>query len=371
MAVRKHWLLVVLDWLFVFVTIVCALALLFALIAPYVSPNGTTFFAFFALGAPIAFVVNLLLFAIWLARWKRFTLLPFVILVWSFFYVGRFVQTSFTKDYRAAKERTDALSVITFNVHGFGRSGAMDDKSNLADILTYLVSDNSDVICLQEYEVLDSATWHTVDTMLYGWPYRAFTHDTANHHSQYGQAVFSKFPISAPHPVIFEGTENSALFVDLYWVHDTVRLFNCHLQTTAFNSINDERGVKAMLADKDAQQMARTAMGRLNYNFKIRASQADTVAGLVTLSPYPAVVVGDLNSPPMTYTYQTVRGDLADAFCAQGSGYGYTYRPMKGLFRIDYLFFDRRTLACIYYDSPSQQWSDHNPVKVKLTTNKQ
>lgn len=363
---RKHWLLIILDWLFIGVTICSSISLLFMLIARYVSPEQLTFFAFFALGAPIIYLVNIIVLAIWVARWRGWALLPLMLMFWGIWDIGKFIQVDFDKNYIAVAHQPSSkdIGIVTFNIHSF------NDGQSIEQISNYVASYSPDVICFQEFETRDSLSYRKVDSLLFKWPYRAYTYYNEAKFACLGQAVFSKIPISNQTNIIFPNTNNSAMFVDVYWPSDTIRLFNCHLQTTAFNSINNEQGIRAMMDDKDAPKMARSAVGRLRYNFKIRAGQADSIAHLSSLSPYTVVITGDFNSPPMTYTYHTVRGDLADAFCKKGSGYGYTYRPMSGLFRIDFMLFDDKNLECLSYNSPNQQWSDHNPVFVKLKSTK-
>ena len=77
----------------------------------------------------------------------------------------------------------------------------------------------------------------------------------------------------------------------------------------------------------------------MNENGVIRARQADQVMRLVDESPYPLIVCGDFNDTPASYTYRKTKGDLEDSFLAAGKGYGYTYRYLRKLLRIDYLFY--------------------------------
>lgn len=363
---RRHWPVIVLDWVLILATFVSTLSLLFVLLAGVVNPASTTFFAFFALGAPIIYLANILLLAMWTARWSRWALLPLVVMMWGVWSVGKFLQVDFLKQYDDPPSKVKKeLSILTYNVHNF-RSLHSSSANSIDEVLSFVAADDYDIICLQEYQILDSVELHRVDDILHRWPYRAYTYDIKTVFNHFGQVVMSKYPLSGSHPISFDGTSNGAMYVDIYTPIDTVRLFNCHLQTTAFNQVNHERGVRALLADSNSQQMAQSVISGLRENFVIRSSQADTVATLIAHSPYPVIALGDLNSPPMTYTYDRIRGDMADAFCERGSGYGYTYKPMAKLFRIDYIFFDDRNFECVSYQSPNKPWSDHNPVLVKL-----
>lgn len=104
----------------------------------------------------------------------------------------------------------------------------------------------------------------------------------------------------------------------------------------------------------------------MNENGVIRARQADQVMRLVDESPYPLIVCGDFNDTPASYTYRKIKGDLEDSFLAAGKGYGYTYRYLRKLLRIDYLFYSPGVFRATRYYSPDLEYSDHKPVIVSL-----
>jgi endonuclease/exonuclease/phosphatase family metal-dependent hydrolase len=56
------------------------------------------------------------------------------------------------------------------------------------------------------------------------------------------------------------------------------------------------------------------------------------------------------------------------AFVESGSGYGYTFRPMYGTLRIDYILISEDMQAVNYYADESIILSDHLPIRavVKL-----
>jgi vancomycin resistance protein VanJ len=50
-----------------------------------------------------------------------------------------------------------------------------------------------------------------------------------------------------------------------------------------------------------------------------------------------SLVAGDFNSPPGSHGLRPLRRRLADAFAADGSGFGFTFPNRLPLLRIDYL----------------------------------
>lgn len=363
MVKRRNIWLAILDVLLVGVTVVAGLALLFALIADWFNPNTTTFFAFFALGAPILYFVNFILLCLWVIRWNRWAFVPAVVLVFGIGGVGKFVQMDWGKEYHQTQSKSD-LTIFTYNVHNF--TPIFKRVSTLDQVCRSVNESAADLVFLQEYSLADSATLARFDSLLTAYPYRAYEHNVTQSFAYRGQIILSRYPLSVSRTIAFDGSDNSIVTVDMVRAQDTLRLFGCHLQTTSFNAVSGEQGVRSMIESQQGDSLTRTAIAALAHNFRLRAVQADTLRMLIDESPYPVIVAGDFNSPPLTYTYATVRGDLADAFCSAGSGYGYTYKPMKGMFRIDYVLFDDDYYDAASYLSPDLPYSDHNPVITRL-----
>jgi endonuclease/exonuclease/phosphatase family metal-dependent hydrolase len=97
-------------------------------------------------------------------------------------------------------------------------------------------------------------------------------------------------------------------------------------------------------------------------NAVVRGQQAEYISTIVDDTHYPIVVCGDFNSLPSEYAYRKTKGDkLEDGFRMAGSGYMYTYRYLKHLLRIDYIFVPKEFKGYMYA-SPNLDYSDHKPV---------
>lgn len=98
-----------------------------------------------------------------------------------------------------------------------------------------------------------------------------------------------------------------------------------------------------------------------------RAEQARQVHAIVQSTRSPLILCGDFNDTPVSYTYQTIRGDLLkDGFKSCGNGYGYTFHGFFDLLRIDFILYSQGIHPVSYYSLP-QEWSDHNPVFMGFT----
>ena len=91
------------------------------------------------------------------------------------------------------------------------------------------------------------------------------------------------------------------------------------------------------------------------------------LGAIVQSTRSPLILCGDFNDTPVSYTYQTIRGDLLkDGFKSCGNGYGYTFHGFFDLLRIDFILYSQGIHPVSYYSLP-QEWSDHNPVFMGFT----
>jgi vancomycin resistance protein VanJ len=111
-------------------------------------------------------------------------------------------------------------------------------------------------------------------------------------------------------------------------------------------------------------------------SFRWRHEQIDLIRRIVEGRPEPLVLLGDLNSTPMSEVYGMISARYTDAFAEAGWGLGHTFPAESGrwrgvpypdrLVRIDYVFHSAEWRA---EESWVAEWdgaSDHLPVVAKL-----
>jgi endonuclease/exonuclease/phosphatase family metal-dependent hydrolase len=111
----------------------------------------------------------------------------------------------------------------------------------------------------------------------------------------------------------------------------------------------------------DEIEGSKNLLRRLKRAFVRRAPQAEMVAEHIRKCRYPVIVCGDFNDTPFSYTYNTVKGNLNDAFIECGNGFGKTYNGIFPSFRIDYILHSGSLVPSGYY-THSESYSDHFPV---------
>ena len=114
----------------------------------------------------------------------------------------------------------------------------------------------------------------------------------------------------------------------------------------------------------------------IEQGFRWRHEQLDLIFDIVEGQPEPLILLGDLNSAPMSEIYQTISARYVDAFAEAGWGLGHTWPAENGRWcnipypnrfvRIDYVFHSTEWRA---EDAWLAEWdgaSDHHPVVARL-----
>ena len=346
-----------LSLLLIPVTLLLAIFSFLGLLAPYVSPAVFTLPAFINLFLPILLLVNLVLLSYWLVQKSRWIIVPVISILLNFNYILSVFQISFHADPASEKN----IRIATYNVGGF-RSWEKNDTQ--FEIAQYMRDQNADIVCFQEYKSTPQVPVKKLSARL-GLPYYATNYLSERGYASYGSAIFSKYPIVAYNNIRIPSETNDAMWADLKIGSDTIRVFNCHLQTTNFS--RKQKYLRQQLQDGQFNSQTFVSIyAELKQNFKRRAIQSEILRRQIDASPYPVIVCGDFNDPPLSYSYHTVKGKLTDSFRESGQGYGYTFRGLKKILRIDFILYSPLFKGS-HYRSPSVFWSDHKPVFTDLS----
>jgi endonuclease/exonuclease/phosphatase family metal-dependent hydrolase len=183
----------------------------------------------------------------------------------------------------------------------------------------------------------------------------------------WGMAIFSKYPLINKKVIDFNHRgSNLCLYADLVAKKDTLRIYNCHLQSIRFGQ-EDYKLMNRIgydIEEEDASGLKKI-LSRLKIAFTKRASQADTVAASIHASSYPVIFCGDFNDTPSSYSYKTISENLCDAFRESGSGFGSTYVGPFPAFRIDFIFHSPG-LKSYEFTTIKQKLSDHYPLTCNI-----
>lgn len=242
-------------------------------------------------------------------------------------------------------------------------------KPEQNEVLHYLMSQDADVICLQEVEVFKSDRYLTLpevkQTLGKKYPYSYIDFARYDSWHQFGLMVWSKYPLINKFTLPFDGGGNLSDRCDIVVGKDTIRLINNHLVSYSFthkdleefDQKHDYEGLKATyyrLKEKWSRAIPR------------RNEQARVVRKEIEASPYPVIVAGDFNSIELSYAYWHISSDLHDSWrYLHPFRYGATCEHRGYGVRIDYIFCSE-SLTPTHCEIIKTTGSDHRPVVATL-----
>jgi endonuclease/exonuclease/phosphatase family metal-dependent hydrolase len=324
-----------------------------ALFGGNVTPVGHSARAMLVYALPLLIIGNVIMLVYWLIRRKwLFMLIPIITIACCIPYIGTMWQ------FRSIDKSADAqpgIKVATYNVFMFNRetSGFMAQ-----DILAEMRRQNVDVLCMQEYNDVSGDKKNSDSYKEY------FPHMVVGREDM---VIYSRYPIKGSKKILFEETNNSAMWADIDVKGERIRVFNIHLETTGINRTLHKAGkLQAQGFDVDSNRLFEAVFGNYMLGMMFRSGQAVMVANEVRASENPVILCGDFNDVPYSYVYNTVLGNMVDGFKECGSGWAQTYRASKKPVRIDYIFHDEALKGLTYYKS-ELTYSDHYPVFMKLS----
>ena len=253
------------------------------------------------------------------------------------------------------------LKVLTYNTQGMAVDKYLDTK---LEMLEYINKLDADVICLQEvlvYKKGDRLTLPMMREAMKNYPYTYFDFKLYNSRRQFGNVVFSRYPLVNKETIQFESKANISSQCDIVVNEDTIRLMVNHLESFY---LNDE---DLDLSDLDVSNIQENSLVRkLVRANRLRHDQVSVLREAIRQSPHPVIAVGDFNSLPISWVYWRMNLGMRDCFAESSVGqYGSTYQR-KGLSaRIDYIFTSRK-LKPISCEVGDAEYSDHYPVMATI-----
>lgn len=347
-----------------FLTAVSTAWLLLGVLCQYIPPHAFWPAGFVAMSLPGALLLNALLLVLWLWQKPFYALWPMALIILTWGQHTRY----FTLNTPDAQPEPDEqrISVLSYNVRVFNSYKHLhkNDPELPEREMEWVATHPADILCLQEF-------YHNQREPAYNSRQRIGKKQNRQVYidkvlvnrvgAEFGLAIFSRFPIVAKGRVTFDRpTKNQVIYVDVKLPSkDTLRVYNMHLESMAI----EEKEVGAAVESKIAlETKGRSIARRLKGGFIARSHQVDKLLAHIKDSPHPVLLCGDLNDLPSSYTYQTLRRHLNNAFEAGGSGFGFTYNGNLPI-RIDNQFFSEE-LELLKFDVLQHiRFTDHFPLE--------
>ena len=333
----------IIDKLVFLINSVVAVLLLLSYGLSYVPPNTFSFLSVLSLSVPLLIILNIAFGVYWLVKLKKQLLLSVLVLLLGYNYI-----LSFYKFSTVTVSSESGFSLMSYNVRLFNLYDWIDEPDIPQKIQNFLLEKSPSVLCFQEY---DSST----DLNFKSYSYSYFTANSSRYSSKL--AIFSKHQIVSSGTIDFPDSSNNAIFADIIFKSDTIRVYNLHLQSS---------GINPNVETLDSQQ-SNKLLSRLGVTFKAQQHQAELVASHMSKSPYKALLCGDFNNTIYSYVYRILKSEMLDAFEVAGTGFGRTFKFKYFPFRIDFILADPRIKVGKFSSFNELPYSDHFPIMSEFT----
>lgn len=357
-----------------FLNFLVVIPLLVSYIAAYISPAKIWHFAFFGLAYPVFLVINISFAGLWLVLWKRYIFISVIpiLIGWNNLQSVYPIRLP-VKNIHPGKK----IKIVSYNVNLFWGNQHTGSATEIrADITSILLSQNADVICLQEYSLNEPD---------YSKALKAYARKIGMKYYYFGNyrkfwdkkkidavIIFSRFPVVDSGFFKFRDKSLFGIFTDIVQGQDTLRIYNLHLESIRFG--NDDYSFYSHLADPTEEttplkEGTKKMFWKLRKAFITRAKEVDTLEYNINACRYPVILAGDFNDTPSSYAYHKLTGKLKDAYISSGKEFfGSTYAGRFPAFRIDYILYSG-FFKNYEYQKFAIDLSDHYPIAATFTLN--
>lgn len=299
-------------------------------------------YPFLNLMVPVVVLINFLFFIFWIFRFKW----PFLLFIFSFL-IGFAEWERLYKLPNNAIAVSSGLKVMSFNVRLFNSYNWMDKKNVPQSITSFINEHSPDIVCLQEFS-------KEFIPMFTNYPHN-YT-ESSRKNGQNGLSILSKYPLSNKGLIAFKNSNNSAIYAEIQYKRDTLRIYNVHLESLRIN-LQDTLFTK---------QSSQKFINRVTDVIKKQEIQMEKFQVVEQSNNHPSVICTDLNNNAFSKVYEGIKKNRIDAFSIAGDGLGATYNLAYFPFRIDFIFVDPK-MNVIDFNTHDVSLSDHKPISAILT----
>lgn len=328
-----------LDKLLYLINSILATLLLLFYLLPYVSPKTIPIFAVLSLFVPVLLLINLVFAIYWLIKLKKQLLLSTTILS-----IGYFIITPFYKISSKNTSLNSDLKVMSYNVRRFNHWKWLKEKNIEKKIFSLVKNNDPDVLVIQE----------NVSSKKYEFPFPYKYNYSKIEKSNFGMAIYSKFPILNKGSLDLKNTSNNIIYTDIIRKKDTIRIYNLHLQSPHISLGKENFG----------KENSEKLIEKLKESFKKQADQTAIFLAHERQWKGKKIVAGDFNNTAYSWVYNQISKNKKDAFIEAGKGFGKTYKYIFPT-RIDFILSDEKATVN-QFKSFSKKYSDHYPIFARI-----
>lgn len=344
---------------FLVVSILLKLVTLVAIYCNKVPPQAFWWTAFIAYSTPFLIGFNMLFLVIWLLRKSPYILIP----LFTIIYAWPQVRATYAMNGNYSQVEAD-VKLVSFNLRAFKGYGTLDEfKIDEAKaIIDWLLSTKADIICLQEYYNSSERYGFSVMKTLMdaGYVFHSFSPAKMQYNKgDLGVMIFSKHPIITSRTIYrAENSNNQMVSYLVNTPKGKLNIFNVHLHSLQLK----ERELETSGGRSKVSGNVQSVAWKLRHGFIERGFQVELLVEEIKRAEDYVIVTGDCNDLPYSFTYNTLKVHLRNAFEDAGSGFGFSYNGKIPFLRIDNQFYDKRLKAVNFQTHQDVSYSDHFPI---------
>ncbi len=295
----------------------------------------------FSILLPVLVVINFILLIFQLIKKNKNVIYHFLSLILFVCLFPFFFQFSF-----GSNENQKSLSVLTYNVNGVYKENSFLYKKNDKKIMEFIKAKDADVLVFQEF-------WNFGLKHFEEYPYHFLGYREG--YTKSLQVILSKYPIQNQEFIDFPNTDNNAMYVDILYKGEMIRIYNLHFESFGVN-VNSELV---------SFQKMKFLLSKINNVQKKRKKQRELITKDLSVFEGKSVVCGDFNSTQFSSTYKKILKGRKDTFIEKGFGLGTTYSLLGYPLRLDYVLPDNE-FEVLSHENFKLDFSDHEPVLTRL-----
>ena len=315
-----------------------------ALVCQYISPEKSGALSVVALGAPVIYLLDIVVMFYWVMRWRWYrAVVMMVVVIAGLFYMPRYYKFEIDRKYETSYVERRFTKVMTYNLL----------EGEAEGLVQFVNKHNPDILCLQEM-VTDGENWSAL-TEKYKSTYKPLV-------AKEGNQILSKFRIVRSGNIA-DLQRRNGVWADLKVKDDTIRVVSLCLQSMVRRQENTKCVEESeYIRDSVQEGKLSTIITRLVDDNRQRATQAEIIAEFLKGSPYRTIVCGGFNDVPLSYTYNCIAKGFDDTFSKMADGMVCTYKMRYPLLRIDNILVSPSVEVVSYEVDNKVKYSDHYPV---------
>lgn len=351
----------IIKLIFVIANWVAAVLLLGATLAGVVKPSSLIWPSLLSYGFIPLLLLNVLFVVGWLICGSKQFLVSAIVILLRFTFIPACFQIGGHPD--GPSEGALTLKVTNFNVHHFygpkylenGRE-ATNIENNITAFLDFVRSENSDLLCIEEFLPYTKKIDVRDSLRNMGYHY----HVLASPLGRSSLALWSRYPIVDTLYIDSVCKMRAGIVVN----EDTLSFYCLHLASYRLNN-DDKEGIDLIASGDLHKASLRQTVSKFKQTILSHEKEWSLLNPIMERDYHRMIVAGDFNDTPASYVYLKMTDILRDCYRDKGKGFGTTYRGQFPAFRIDYIMHSAG-LKTLSYQRVKSDISDHYPITVEF-----